>query len=506
MNQTPSRLVAAIDQGTTSTRCILFDENANLIANSQLPHEQILPKPGWVEHDPLEILANVHTTLRDAIRSAGGDAVEIVSLGITNQRETTVVWNRETGQPYTNAIVWQDTRTDKLCEVLSRRLGGIDRFREKTGLPISVYFSGIKLRWLFDEMPELRDEAAAGRLLFGTIDTWLIWNLTGGINGGLHITDVTNASRTMLMNLATLDWDDGILSELDLPRSVLPEIHPSVDAFGIATIDGREIPIGSVLGDQQAALFGQTCFKPGQLKNTYGTGCFLLMNTGETAVRSNHGLITTVAYQLAGQRPVYCLEGSVAIAGSLVQWLRDNMKMISSSNEIESAAREVTDNGDVYIVPAFSGLFAPYWRADARGIIAGLTRFSNRGHLARAVLESVAFQTLDVVQAMEKDTGAPVEGFRVDGGMTVNELLMQFQSDILDIPIVTPTIRETTAMGAAFAAGLTAGYWKSLDELTDLLHEGRSWQPQMDPYQRNTLIAKWRKAVSRSFGWLDEAE
>lgn len=498
------QVIAAIDQGTTSTRCILFNRNTEMLANHQLPHEQIFPKAGWVEHDPLEILANVRKTLANALIEANLRASDLAAIGITNQRETTVVWNRETGKPYLNAIVWQDTRTDKLCDTLSRRIGGQDRFRRKTGLPISIYFSGIKLRWLFDEIEGLADEARAGRLLFGTIDTWLVWNLTGGVNGGLHVTDVTNASRTMMMNLETLDWDDEILAELDIPRGILPSIHPSSGSFGTVSLDGVEVPIGAVFGDQHAALFGQTCFKPGEGKNTYGTGCFMLMNTGETRIDSEHGLITTVGYQISGRKPVYALEGSVAIAGALVQWLRDNLGIIKESEEIEPLARSVEDNGDVYVVPAFSGLFAPYWRSDARGVFAGLTRFTNRGHIARAVLEATAFQTMEVVEAMAKDSGVLLTALKVDGGMTVNELVMQFQADILNVPIIRPKIRETTALGAAFGAGLAVGVWESEAELTRYHEVDWVWEPAISATRRNELCSRWKKAVSRSFSWLEE--
>lgn len=497
-------VIAAIDQGTTSTRCILFNRHAETLANHQLPHAQIFPKPGWVEHDPLEILANVRKALANALIEANLRASDLAAIGITNQRETTVVWNRETGKPYLNAIVWQDTRTDKLCDTLSRRIGGQDRFRRKTGLPISIYFSGIKLRWLFDEIEGLIEEARAGRMLFGTIDTWLVWNLTGGVNGGQHVTDVTNASRTMMMNLETLDWDDEILSELDIPRGILPTIHPSSGSFGTVALDGVEIPIGAVFGDQHAALFGQTCFQPGEGKNTYGTGCFMLMNTGESRIESEHGLLTTVGYQVAGRKPVYALEGSVAIAGALVQWLRDNLGLIKESDEIEALARSVEDNGDVYIVPAFSGLFAPYWRSDARGVFAGLTRFTNRGHIARAVLEATAFQTMEVVEAMAKDSGVLLTALKVDGGMTVNELLMQFQADILNVPIIRPKIRETTALGAAFGAGVAVGVWESEAELTRYHEVDRVWKPAISALRRSELSARWKKAVSRSFAWMDE--
>ena len=498
-----TKYIAAIDQGTTSSRCILFNQAGEIVSNDQMEHDQILPKPGWVEHNPIQILRNVETIFENAVRKADAEPGDIAAIGITNQRETTVVWNRYTGIPYQNAIVWQDTRTAALCDVLSRRHGGQDRFREKTGLPISVYFSGIKLRWLFDQVDGLYEEALRGNLMFGTIDSWLIWNMTGGITGGKHYTDVTNASRTMLMNLKTLSWDSEILEELDIPVQILPEIKPSSGYFGAYHKDGAVIPISGVFGDQQAALFGQTCFAAGEGKNTYGTGCFLLLNTGSVPVESKNGLITTVGFKIEDRPPVYCLEGSVANAGSLVQWMRDNLKMINSSAEIEALAREVPDNGDVYIVPAFSGLFAPYWRSDARGIIAGLTRFSNRGHLARAVLEATAFQTMEVVEAMKKDSGVDLNMLKVDGGMTVNELLMQFQADILEVPIVRPVIRETTALGAAYGAGLEIGYWHSLDELKSKWAADREWKPQIDPEKKAKLCARWKKAVTKSMGWID---
>jgi glycerol kinase len=497
-----TQYIAAIDQGTTSTRCILFGHDGKIVASDQIEHAQIFPKPGWVEHNPIEIIENTYSVLRNALQKADLTAKDVASIGITNQRETTIVWNRYTGLPYQNAIVWQDTRTAELCELLARRHGGQDRFRAKTGLPISVYFSGIKLRWLFDHIEGLYEEAVKGNLLFGTVDSWLIWNLTGGPDHGIHCTDVTNASRTMLMNLKTLSWDQEILDELDIPSAILPRILPSSAEFGHCRIDQAEIPITGILGDQQAALFGQTCFTAGEVKNTYGTGCFMLLNTGSVPVQSKNGLITTVGYQIGSLPPVYCLEGSIAVTGALVQWLRDNLKLITSSSEIESLAREVPDNGDVYIVPAFSGLFAPYWRSDARGIIVGLTRFANRGHIARAVLEATAFQTQEVLEAMEKDSGVNIRMMKVDGGMVVNELLMQFQSDILGVPIVRPQVAETTALGAAYAAGLAIGYWKSLSELRDNWAIDKTWIPQMDADQRIRLCIRWKKAVSKSFDWV----
>lgn len=497
-----TQYIAAIDQGTTSTRCIIFTHNGNIIAADQMEHAQIFPKPGWVEHNPIEIIENTITVLKKAINKTGFTVKDIASIGITNQRETTLVWNKHSGLPYQNAIVWQDTRTAELCDIMARRHGGQDRFREKTGLPISVYFSGIKLRWLFDNIEGLYEEALKGNLLFGTIDSWLIWNLTGGPEGGVHRTDVTNASRTMLMNLKTLSWDQEILDELDIPAEILPEIYPSSGYFGTCQIDGVKIPITGVLGDQQAALFGQTCFTAGEVKNTYGTGCFMLLNTGSVPVQSKNGLLTTVGYKIDNQPAVYCLEGSIAVTGALVQWLRDNLKMISSSSEIETLAREVPDNGDVYIVPAFSGLFAPYWRSDARGIIVGLTRFANRGHIARAVLEATAFQTQEVLEAMEKDSGVKIKMMKVDGGMVVNELLMQFQSDILGVPIVRPVVAETTALGAAYAAGLATDYWQNLPELSEHWAVDKTWIPKMNLETRQRLCARWKKAVAKSLDWI----
>ena len=498
-----ANVIAAIDQGTTSTRCILFNQTGNIISENQLEHRQILPEPGWVEHDPMEIIRNVEETFENAVMSAGLNFTDIEAIGLTNQRETTVVWNRHTGRPYQNAIVWQDTRTAQLCQDLSSHENGQDHYRAKTGLPISVYFSGIKIRWLFNHVDGLYEEAVNGNLLFGTVDSWVIWNLTGGPSGGRHVTDVTNASRTMLMNLDSLTWDAEILQVLDIPPQILPEISSSAAFFGFYRKNGVEIPITGVLGDQQAALFGQTCFTAGEGKNTYGTGCFMLMNTGTKPVQSKNGLLTTVGFKIADEPTVYCLEGSVAIAGSLVQWMRDNLKMIQTSAEIETLAREVEDNGDVYIVPAFSGLFAPYWRSDARGIIAGLTRFSNRGHIARAVLEATAFQTLEVVEAMNKDSGVELTKLKVDGGMTVNELLMQFQADILEVPILRPVIRETTALGAVYAAGLQTGFWQSLAELKEKWAIDKEWVPRADPEKKARLCARWKKAVSKSLDWID---
>ncbi len=495
--------VAAIDQGTTSSRCILFDRTGQIVATGQKEHEQIYPQPGWVEHDPDEIWRNVLEVIARARINAGAQAADIVAVGITNQRETTVVWNRRTGKPYHNAIVWMDTRTESLVNEFAAE-GGQDRFRAETGLPLATYFSGLKLRWLLDHVPGLRDDAERGEALFGNIDAFLIWHLTGGPHGGQHLTDVTNGSRTQLMNLQTLDWDDELLATFGVPRAMLPAIRPSSSDFG--TITSEVLPgvrIMGVLGDQQAALVGQTCFEPGQAKNTYGTGCFLLLNTGTELRASTCGLLTTVAYQFEGQPAHYALEGSVAITGALVQWLRDNLGLIQSSAEIEPLARSVDDNGGTYFVPAFSGLYAPYWKADARGVVAGLTRFVNKGHIARAVLEATAYQTVDVVRAMEQDADITLSSLRVDGGMTVNELLMQFQSDILNAPVLRPMMTETTALGAAYAAGLAVGYWNGLDDLLQNWHIDRTFTPNLPDADRARMLRGWAKAVERSFGWAD---
>ena len=502
-----ARYVASIDQGTTSTRCIIFDRSAP-VAIAQKEHRQILPAPGWVQHDPMEIWRNTQEVIGAAMRQANLTGADLAAVGITNQRETALLWNRHTGSPLCNAIVWQDTRTQDICDQLSTD-GGIDRFRHIVGLPLATYFSGPKVRWVLDHMPGARDLAECGHVLFGTMDTWLAWQLTGGVNGGLHLTDVTNASRTMLMDLDTLDWDERMLAVMGVGRSLLPRIVPSShpSEMGSTRADGpfgAAIPLAGILGDQQAALVGQACFQPGECKNTYGTGCFMLLNTGEKPVQSRSGLLTTVAYQL-GSRPVYALEGSIAVAGALVQWLRDNLGLIGSSGEIESLAASVPDNGGVYIVPAFSGLFAPYWRGDARGIIAGLTRYSNRGHLARASLEAAAYQTRDVLDAMLRDSLVSLTGLRVDGGMAANNLLMQFQADILGIPVTRPQISETTALGAAYAAGLAVGFWADLDDLRRNWRAQRTWQPAMDSQRRQELCRGWQKAVDRSLGWIGPA-
>jgi glycerol kinase len=491
--------IGAIDQGTTSTRFIVFDRAGRIVASAQKEHEQIYPRPGWVEHDPNEIWRRTQEVISDAMAQRGLRPQDLAAIGITNQRETTVVWNRHTGTAVTNALVWQDMRVGDEVAEMSRN-GGPDRFRAQTGLPLSTYFSSLKLRWILDHVPGAREQAEGGDLLFGNIDTFLVWHLTG-----LHITDVTNASRTQLMNLRTLDWDPELLSAFGIPRQMLPAVRSSSETYGEATLDAvRGVPIAGILGDQQAALVGQTCFKSGEAKNTYGTGCFLLMNTGTEPVQSRHGLLTTVAFQLHGQPAHYALEGSVAITGALVQWIRDNFGLIEKSPDIETLARTVDDNGGVYFVPAFSGLYAPYWKHDARGVIAGLTRYSNKGHLARAVLEATAFQTREVVEAMEQDAGVPVNVLRTDGGMIENELLMQFQSDILDRTVVRPAVKETTALGAAYAAGLAVGFYESVEDLCGRWSVERTWKPSMDAAQRDRLYRFWKKAVTRSFDWLED--
>jgi glycerol kinase len=490
------KYVAAIDQGTTSTRFILFDYAGSVVAVDQKEHHQIYPKPGWVEHDPLEIWERIQRVIRGALEKANVDPSDIAALGVTNQRETTVVWEKETGRPIYNAIVWQDTRTDSICADLAK-VGGQDRLRGKTGLPLATYFSGPKIKWILDNVEGARRKADNGELLFGNMDTWLIWNLTGK-----HVTDVTNASRTLLMDLSTLDWDDEILKLLDIPRSMLPEIRSSSEVYGTAKGALGGVSVAGDLGDQQAALFGQTCYLAGEAKNTYGTGCFMLMNTGEKPVPSKAGLLTTLGYRIGNQKAVYALEGSIAITGALVQWLRDNLGLIGKSSDIESLARTVDDNGGIYFVPAFSGLFAPYWRSDARGAIVGMTRYVNKGHIARAALEATAFQTREVLDAMEKDSGVTLTSLKVDGGMVFNELLMQFQADVLDVPVIRPKVAETTALGAAYAAGLAVGFWKDFDELRSNWGRGREWIPQMDAARRESLYAEWKKAVTRTFDWI----
>jgi glycerol kinase len=488
---------AAVDQGTTSTRFMIFDHGGQVVAVDQREHEQIYPKPGWVEHDPREITLRTEQVIRGALQKAGASAGDLAAVGVTNQRETTVVWDRSSGEPVYNAIVWQDTRTDQICNELASD-GGQDRFRPKTGLPIATYFSGPKIKWILDNVDGARGRAENGELVFGNIDTWVIWNLTGGADGGQHVTDVTNASRTMLMNLETLDWDDEILGILGVPRAMLPEIRASSEVYGEARGDLAGISVAGDLGDQQAALFGQTCFSVGEAKNTYGTGNFLLLNTGTEAVASESGLLTTLGYKIGDQDAVYCLEGSIAITGALVQWLRDNLGMITTSAEVEALAGTVEDNGGVFFVPAFSGLFAPYWRSDARGVIAGLTRYVNKGHIARAALEATAWQTREVVDAMNADSGVELTSLKVDGGMVYNELLMQFQSDVLGVPVVRPTVAETTSLGAAYAAGLAVGFWSEVEDLRANWGKDKEWSPQMDEGEREKGYRFWKKAVTRT--------
>jgi glycerol kinase len=511
-----SRYIASLDQGTTSTRCILFDQTGTPISSAQREHKQIFPQPGWVEHDPLEIWARTEGMLAEAIARAQLTPSNIAAIGITNQRETTVLWDKATGKPIHNAIVWQDTRTAGICAELAKH-GGQDRYRAKVGLPLATYFSGPKIAWLLDHVPGARERAENGDVLFGTIDAWLIWNLT---NGKTHVIDVTNAGRTMLMNLAKLDWDDNILRDMRIPRAMLPKIVSSSEVYG-ETREG--IPVSGDMGDQHAALFGQTCFNPGDAKNTYGTGCFMLMNTGATAVQSNNGLLTTMGYKLGDAKPVYALEGSIAIAGALVQWLRDNLGLIEKSEDIETLAKGVDDNGGIYFVPAFSGLYAPHWKDNARGVIAGLTRYVTKGHFARAALEATAFQTREVLDAMRRDVeggawkgegitppatlssphGLPsLQSLKVDGGMVRNELLMQFQADLLDVPVIRPKVSETTALGAAYAAGLAIGYWKSVDDLRANWQADKTWTPHMDSATRDALYRTWQKAVTRTFDWV----
>ncbi|AXE17519.1 glycerol kinase [Runella rosea] len=498
-----SKYVAAIDQGTTSTRCIIFDRQGNIISVGQKEHQQIYPQPGWVEHNPEEIWKNTLEVIAGARINASISATEIAAVGITNQRETTAVWNRKTGKPYYNALVWQDTRTGDLVNHFAQD-GGQDRFRAQTGLPLATYFSGLKLKWLLDNVPGLREDAEKGEALFGTMDTFLIWNLTGGPHGGTHVTDVTNASRTQLMNLHTLAWDSDMLAAFGIPSAMLPFIKSSSEVYGNVVLDVLpNVPIAGDLGDQHAALVGQTCFEPGQAKNTYGTGCFMLLNTGTELKVSTQGLLTTVAYKFGNQPVNYALEGSVAIAGALVQWLRDNLGMIEKSSDVETLAKSVEDNGGAYFVPAFSGLYAPYWKADARGVIAGLTRYVTKAHIARAVLEATAYQTLDVMNAMEKDADIELKSLRVDGGMVANETLMQFQADMLNVPVVCPAVTETTALGAAYAAGLAVGYWENFDDLRQNWGIAHTWNPKMESEQRAKLYKGWHKAVERSFGWED---
>jgi glycerol kinase len=493
---------AAVDQGTTSTRFMIFDHAGKVVAVDQKEHEQIFPKAGWVEHDAMEIWTRTQEVIAGALKKSNVSTGDIAAVGITNQRETAVVWEKATGKPVYNAIVWQDTRTDTICNELAKD-GGQDRFRTKVGLPLATYFSGPKVKWILDNVKGVREKAEKGEVLFGNVDSWVIWNLTGGPKGGVHVTDVSNASRTMLMNLETLDWDPDMLKIMGIPRAMLPTIKASSEVYGTAVGALQGIPVAGDLGDQQAALFGQTCFSAGEAKNTYGTGCFMLLNTGTKPVQSKNGLLTTLGYKIGKEPAVYCLEGSIAITGALVQWLRDNLKMIEKSSDIEPLARSVDDNGGIYFVPAFSGLFAPYWKSDARGAVVGMTRFINRGHIARAALEATAFQTREVLDAMNKDSGVDLTALKVDGGMVYNELLMQFQSDILGVPVVRPQVAETTALGAAYAAGLAVGFWKNVEDLRTNWAKDKEWKPKMDAALRDKEYKGWKKAVTRTFDWVE---
>jgi glycerol kinase len=495
------RYVMSIDQGTTSTRCILFDQRGRLVSVVQKEHQQYFPKPGWVEHDAVEIWRNLARIVPQALTQAGIGAEQVVAIGIANQRETTVLWDRHTGTPTGHAIVWQDTRTDEIVDELARRPGA-DTIHERTGLPLATYFSAPRIRWLLDRSPSLRDRAERGDVLFGTMESWLIWNLTGGPDGGVHLTDVTNASRTLLMDLRTLEWDEGLLSFFDIPRAMLPQIRSSTEMYGVTTRVVPGITIGAALGDQHAALFGQTCFTAGEAKCTYGTGSFLLMNTGPTPAHSTHGLLTTVGYKIGAEPAMYALEGAIAVTGSLVQWFRDGLGLIASAPEIETLARTVQDNGGCYIVPAFSGLYAPHWRSEARGVIAGLTSYITKGHLARAVLEATGWQTREVVDAMNADSGLALTTLKVDGGMTADNLLMQFIADVLNVPVVRPMVVETVSLGAAYAAGLAVGYWPDLEGLRRNWHRAAQWSPGMDADRRDREYGNWRRAVELTFGWI----
>jgi glycerol kinase len=500
-----SRYVAAIDQGTTSTRCMVFDHDGAVVSVAQLEHQQIFPRAGWVEHDAMEIWNNTREVVARALASADLNAEDMAAVGITNQRETTLVWDKTTGEPVYNAIVWQDTRTDRICQQLGELGGGADRYKDRVGLPLATYFAGPKARWVLDNVEGARERAERGDLLFGTMDSWVIWNMTGGTDGGLHITDVTNASRTLMMDLDTLDWDEEIVGEMGLPTSMLPQIRSSSEVYGKARERGslRGVPIAGILGDQQAATFGQVCFEPGTAKNTYGTGNFVLLNTGTEKVESKNGLLTTVCYKIGENDAIYALEGSIAVTGSLVQWLRDNIGMISSAPEVETLAAQVEDNGGAYVVPAFSGLFAPYWRSDARGAIVGLSRFNTNAHLARATLEAICYQSRDVVDAMEADSGVHMELLKVDGGITANDLCMQIQADVLGVDVVKPVVAETTALGAAYAAGLAVGFWENPDDLRTNWQEDKRWTPAWSEHQRASGYAGWQKAVQRTLDWVD---
>jgi glycerol kinase len=502
-----AKFSAAVDQGTTSTRCMIFDHSGGVVAVHQMEHEQIYPKPGWVEHDPMEIWARTQDVVKNAVAKAGAKPGDIAAVGVTNQRETTIVWNPKTGEPYHNAIVWQDTRTDKICNMLAED-GGQDRFRPKVGLPLATYFSGPKIKWILDNVEGVRAAAEKGEAVFGNIDTWVIWWLTGGPDGGAHVTDVSNASRTMLMNLETLDWDNEILSIMGIPRQMLPRVVPSSDPdiWGTTPASGPfgdSIPVCGDLGDQQAALFGQACYDTGEAKNTYGTGCFMLLNTGTSPIPSKSGLLTTLGYKIGKDPAVYCLEGSIAITGALVQWLRDNLNFFEKSSEVEDFANKVDDAGGIYFVPAFSGLFAPYWKSDARGVIVGMTRYVNKYHVSRAALEATAYQTREVLDAMNKDSGVALKALKVDGGMVYNETLMQFQADILGVPVVRPKVAETTALGASYAAGLAVGFWNNVDDLRKNWLMDKTWEPAMDEAKRAELYKGWLKAVQRTFSWVE---
>ena len=498
------KFILAVDQGTTSSRAIIFNHSGQIVAVGQMEHEQIMPRAGWVEHDPMEVWNNVREVVAQALAKASLNKDDIAAVGITNQRETTVVWDKTTGEPVYNAIVWQDTRTQKIVETLGGEVGA-DKYKATVGLPLATYFSGPKVKWILDNVDGARAKAEAGDLLMGNMDTWVIWNMTGGTEGGVHVTDVTNASRTMLMDLKTLDWDASIAADMTIPMSMLPVIKSSSEVYGVGREQGLlgGVPIAGDLGDQQAATFGQACFEPGMAKNTYGTGCFMIMNTGEEIVPSKNGLLTTVCYKIGDRKPIYALEGSIAVTGSLVQWLRDNLRMFDSAPEVEELASTVSDNGGAYIVPAFSGLFAPYWRADARGALVGLTRYVNRGHIARAVLEATAYQTREVLDAMEADSGVKLAELKVDGGMTANETLMQFQADQVGVPVVRPVVAETTALGAAYAAGIAVGFWNGEQDVIDNWAEDKRWNPTMGEDERARLYRNWKKAVTKTFDWVD---
>lgn len=501
-----AKYVAAIDQGTTSTRCMIFNHAGESVGSHQLEHEQIYPKPGWVEHDPMEIWARTQDVVAGVLNKVGITHKDLAAVGITNQRETTVVWDRRTGKPLHNAVVWMDTRNNKLVAEVAQAAGGQDAYRPRTGLPLATYFSGLKAKWLLENVPAVKEAADAGNAMFGNIDTWLIYNLTGGVNGGAHVTDVTNASRTMLMDIEGLAWSDEMCAALSVPKSMLPSIKSSSEIYGYTTEDGPfggRVPISGDLGDQQAATVGQACFSPGEAKNTYGTGCFMILNTGTEPVQSKNGLLTTTCYKFGDNDCVYALEGSIAITGALVQWLRDNLKLIDTAPDVEELAKTVEDNGGIYFVPAFSGLYAPYWRDDARGAIVGMTRYVNRGHFARATLEATAYQTREVLDAMNADSGVDLTALKVDGGMVYNNLLMDFQSNVLGVPVIRPKVAETTALGAAYAAGLAVGFWSNTDEMRANWGEDKRWNPDPDSNASTELYAMWKKAVTRTFDWVE---